>query len=1586
MEEEGPVYGRLNIVGKDGKSDLAFPIDKKDPSCDIRIINKEISRKHAEVFVDDDTGVVFIMSMGREPVRVNGEPVTSPRELLTGDHIEVVLEGRTREFVFEGDDDTVEVPQARQPLGQVSTNSAPGAAFVGKKPGAPPPPPPPPPPPYRARPPGAAPPPAPPPPPGRKAEAQAQPGMPSALQNAIKALGVKLKQVEAAPRPAPKGHAAPSAAPPAAAAAFVPNPADLLKLRAGLRRTENSSSDAVVKEEADSLDARAVAVPAAQPAAKSEQDDVHVLGENSVGLDQPMPQAAAGASAQAAAAEAWPDEGAAPAAHDEAPREAGSQLEAATAATRQQQGEAAAVIEGAGSIAADIENFGAAAATAATASAPTTAKKRVRFTMESATPEGAAKDATMTIHLRKGDKRQVVSIDADNTVAFSQWALGSVEEEEADEQLPATVTCKKSRRSSTLTAPSSAGKTPMHSALRSLFGENVSAVKLSPAPGSTMRGATPAGNRAPATTPIPGAKPTPARVPMVMDAATLAEKLLEIAKENDVTLELPVGTPIVPGSSAKEAFQVVVTPRSASKQNTTPRTAPVPRSVGNTASKSRLSQVGLVADGTPAVEPTEEVSFRTMALEAEDTPVIGGASVTRSGRRTPASRSAAAAPDALDLATAPLSAAEAGELPASAAPDSAPRSRTTPRVVIIERAATPSSSRGRLVAAALADAVAATATAATPRSASRTPRVVIIERAATPASVRSSRGAGQVLAGRFAAKASASAAEAQPALASPVQPMIVAHERDGEELAGEPVEQPMVEDQHAASHAKATGPQEPTVSLKQYQRVLVQAKAYRTQTVQLQAQLRRMTAKVVRLSKAASAVGQALEDERAKRSELQEAMQQIVLNREAAEAATTEAAAKDAAQVQQGVVASEQEHQTEVEATADEAAAVMELGGMACDQHMAGGADDVQMLEVDEHPIASMYAPKVVVVGPQTSNAEVGRNTERAGCVVVVRPPQAAHASRPDVAPEVPPLATVSKAATLTPGRVVVVASAIKAPALLATIPKAPAPTPGRVVVLASAVKAASEAPAIARKPSSSVAMPQVVVLPSPHKPAPAGAAEGAEVPAVSVQKSVHAAEPATTVKALGATAAATNASALKSTGKSAGKSAPRLVVDNVQLPAWLFPASGQEEGEQATACNNQADIAAVLAEAMEEVAAEAAVEGAAVEQASDAAGELEAAVGMEETAEVAELEAEPVAGDEENEDDEDLVLDASCHVCGLSEEGDVLLLCDGCDGACHLTCCNPPLKRVPRGDWFCVDCVVRREAAAAAAAEAARPAKKAHPAPQQAAKRASKKQAVAAAASGQEPGDAAPAEPTAAPHKPSGRGRRASVAPAPSQAAGVTAAGAAADAAEPLQQSAADSEGQPAHRGRPARGRRASVAPVSAPATVTAAFAEAEPASTATAHASSAEDAAKTNGRRGRRASVVPAAAAPNQAASTGEAQSEEPAAAAKPSRGRRASLAAVPSQVPPKRGRGGAALNAIVEEEEEQEEEEQPTTLKRQRAGATDEGDSERTTAVRTTRSRAAAPKDEEEQEASTRKGAKKQKAEAIPAAPARVTRSRR
>ena len=33
------------------------------------------------------------------------------------------------------------------------------------------------------------------------------------------------------------------------------------------------------------------------------------------------------------------------------------------------------------------------------------------------------------------------------------------------------------------------------------------------------------------------------------------------------------------------------------------------------------------------------------------------------------------------------------------------------------------------------------------------------------------------------------------------------------------------------------------------------------------------------------------------------------------------------------------------------------------------------------------------------------------------------------------------------------------------------------------------------------------------------------------------------------------------------------------------------------------------------------------------------------------------------------------------------MLLCDGCDDGYHLGCLNPPLRRIPRGDWFCKRC-----------------------------------------------------------------------------------------------------------------------------------------------------------------------------------------------------------------------------------------------------------------------------------------------------------
>ena len=45
-----------------------------------------------------------------------------------------------------------------------------------------------------------------------------------------------------------------------------------------------------------------------------------------------------------------------------------------------------------------------------------------------------------------------------------------------------------------------------------------------------------------------------------------------------------------------------------------------------------------------------------------------------------------------------------------------------------------------------------------------------------------------------------------------------------------------------------------------------------------------------------------------------------------------------------------------------------------------------------------------------------------------------------------------------------------------------------------------------------------------------------------------------------------------------------------------------------------------------------------------------------------------------------------SCEVCERGDREEELLLCDGCDHACHLSCMRPPLRSVP-ALWFCSRC-----------------------------------------------------------------------------------------------------------------------------------------------------------------------------------------------------------------------------------------------------------------------------------------------------------
>jgi PHD-finger len=137
-------------------------------------------------------------------------------------------------------------------------------------------------------------------------------------------------------------------------------------------------------------------------------------------------------------------------------------------------------------------------------------------------------------------------------------------------------------------------------------------------------------------------------------------------------------------------------------------------------------------------------------------------------------------------------------------------------------------------------------------------------------------------------------------------------------------------------------------------------------------------------------------------------------------------------------------------------------------------------------------------------------------------------------------------------------------------------------------------------------------------------------------------------------------------------------VLDDVEVPSWVF--------ETETSGAPAVDVTAELAEVAAAEEAEA--------RDAEALEKLQAEVAAQ--AEAAESEEE-----EEEIDDEAAEEADRCHKCNEGDEGDVLLLCDGCDNACHLSCCNPPLKRVPKGDWFCVDCKKARKAEDAAARKA---------------------------------------------------------------------------------------------------------------------------------------------------------------------------------------------------------------------------------------------------------------------------------------------
>ncbi|XP_077870259.1 bromodomain adjacent to zinc finger domain protein 1A-like [Saccoglossus kowalevskii] len=50
-------------------------------------------------------------------------------------------------------------------------------------------------------------------------------------------------------------------------------------------------------------------------------------------------------------------------------------------------------------------------------------------------------------------------------------------------------------------------------------------------------------------------------------------------------------------------------------------------------------------------------------------------------------------------------------------------------------------------------------------------------------------------------------------------------------------------------------------------------------------------------------------------------------------------------------------------------------------------------------------------------------------------------------------------------------------------------------------------------------------------------------------------------------------------------------------------------------------------------------------------------------------------------------ILHARCRICRRKGDAERMLLCDGCDRGHHMYCLKPPVKSIPSGDWYCVDC-----------------------------------------------------------------------------------------------------------------------------------------------------------------------------------------------------------------------------------------------------------------------------------------------------------
>ncbi|KAI7906060.1 uncharacterized protein BX663DRAFT_250263 [Cokeromyces recurvatus] len=46
-----------------------------------------------------------------------------------------------------------------------------------------------------------------------------------------------------------------------------------------------------------------------------------------------------------------------------------------------------------------------------------------------------------------------------------------------------------------------------------------------------------------------------------------------------------------------------------------------------------------------------------------------------------------------------------------------------------------------------------------------------------------------------------------------------------------------------------------------------------------------------------------------------------------------------------------------------------------------------------------------------------------------------------------------------------------------------------------------------------------------------------------------------------------------------------------------------------------------------------------------------------------------------------------SCLVCQSKNDESKIVICNRCDRGYHTFCCNPPLKYIPKDDWYCEQC-----------------------------------------------------------------------------------------------------------------------------------------------------------------------------------------------------------------------------------------------------------------------------------------------------------